>query len=249
MDWNNKIAVITGAGTGIGQATRNLLEAKGCAVYNLDIVPPTEADAEAHFIPCDVRDRQAIRAAVQAVYEQARRIDFLFSNAGIHLFAGIEETTDAAYDNVTATNILGTFFTLQAVLPHMKARQKGSIVLMGSDQSFVGKAQSAVYGLTKGAVAQLAKSTAIDYAPYNIRVNCICPGTIDTPLLHKAVQRYSSLNAADEAEVYRSLDAAQPLGRIGRAAEIARVVAFLLSDESSFMTGSLVSVDGGYVCQ
>jgi NAD(P)-dependent dehydrogenase (short-subunit alcohol dehydrogenase family) len=161
----------------------------------------------------------------------------------------IEETTDAAYDNVTATNILGTFFTLQAVLPHMKARQKGSIVLIGSDQSFVGKAQSAVYGLTKGAVAQLAKSTAIDYAPYNIRVNCICPGTIDTPLLHKAVQRYSSLNAADEAEVYRSLDAAQPLGRIGRAAEIARVVAFLLSDESSFMTGSLVSVDGGYVCQ
>jgi NAD(P)-dependent dehydrogenase (short-subunit alcohol dehydrogenase family) len=249
MNWNNKIAVITGASTGIGKATKELLESGGCTVYNLDLAGQNTGGAAGHFIPCDVRDRQSIRSAMEAVYHRENRIDFLFANAGIHLFAGIEDTTDEEFDHVTATNILGTFYTVKYVLPYMKAQKKGSIVLMGSDQSFVGKAQSAVYGLTKGAIAQLTKSTAIDYAPHNIRVNCICPGTIDTPLLHKAVKRYSTLNAANEADVLRSLNSTQPLGRIGRAEEIATVVAFLLSDENSFMTGSLVSADGGYVCQ
>ena len=172
----------------------------------------------------------------------------LFADAGIHLFAGIEETTDEEFDNVTATNINGTFFTLKAVLPYMRMQQQGSIVLMGSDQSFVGKASSAVYGMTKAAIAQLTKSTAIDYAPYGIRVNCICPGTIDTPLLHKAVERYSKLNAVNKSDVYEGLNTIQPLGRVGKAEEIAAVVIFLLSDENSFMTGSLVSADGGYTC-
>lgn len=249
MDWKNKVAVITGAGTGIGKATGDLLKAEGCIVYNLDLAEQQTGDSSAHFITCDVRDRQAIRSAMETVYQREKRIDFLFANAGIHLFASMEDTTDEEFDNVTSTNILGTFYTVKYALPYMKAQKKGSIVLMGSDQSFVGKAQSSVYGLTKGAIAQLAKSTAIDYAAYNIRVNCICPGTIDTPLLHKAVKRFATLNAADEPEVYRALNATQPLGRIGRAEEIARVVAFLLSDENSFMTGSVVSADGGYVCQ
>lgn len=246
MNWNDKIAVITGAGTGIGKATKELLETKGCRVYNLDF---TESDGSPYFIHCDVRDRHAVKTAVDEVFSREQRIDFLFANAGIHLFADMEETSDEEFDNVLQTNIVGTFYAVKSVLPYMKAQRMGSIVLMGSDQSWVGKAQSSVYGLTKGAIGQLTKSTAIDYAPYGIRVNCICPGTIDTPLLHTAVKRYSALNAADEAEVLRSLNTIQPLGRIGRPEEIAAVVAFLLSDENSFMTGSLVSADGGYVCQ
>ncbi|MCC6462172.1 MAG: SDR family oxidoreductase [Saprospiraceae bacterium] len=246
MNWTNKVAVITGASTGIGKATRQLLESKGCIVYNLDL---PGADAGANFVPCDVRDRQAIKTALDTVFQRENRLDFVFANAGIHLFASMEETSDEEFDNVTATNIVGAFYTVKYALPYLKAQQKGSIVLMGSDQSFVGKAQSSVYGLTKGAIGQLTKSTAIDYAPHNIRVNCICPGTIDTPLLHKAVQRFSSLNAANETEVLQSLNSIQPLGRIGQPEEIAQVVAFLLSDESSFMTGSLVAADGGYVCQ
>lgn len=248
MDWKNKIAIITGAGSGIGKATKDLLRNNGCTDYNLDLML-LAGDDPAFFVRCDVRERAAVKAAVDTVFNKERRIDFLFANAGIHLFANMEETTDEAFDNVVATNIYGTFYTVRSVLPYMKAQRSGSMVLMGSDQTFVGKAKSSVYGLTKGAIGQLAKSTAIDLAPFNIRVNCICPGTINTPLLHNAVDRYVALSSENKSDVYKDLDSAQPLGRVGRPEEIAQVVLFLLSEEASFMTGSLVAADGGYVCQ
>lgn len=248
MDWKNKVAIITGANTGIGQATKNLLRSKGCIVYNLDLSLATD-EQEDYFISCDVRDRNAVKHAIDEVLNRTSRIDFLFANAGIHLFANMEETTDAEFDDVIATNIIGTFYTVKAVLPYMKAQGHGSIVMMGSDQSLVGKGRSSVYGLTKSAIGQLTKSTAIDYAPFNIRVNCICPGTVDTPLLHKAVNRYAALTAANEEDILQNLNTIQPWGRIGQPKEIANVIVFMLSDEASFMTGSLVSVDGGYVCQ
>ena len=248
MEWKNKIAVITGAGTGIGKATKDLLRDKGCIVYNLDLEMMQDEMLQ-YYIHCDVRNRQQIKKAIDQVYTKEKRIDMLFANAGIHLFANIEQTTDEQFDNMVSTNIAGTFFTVQAVLPVMKKQQSGSIVLMGSDQTFAGKASSSIYGMTKGAIGQLTKSTAIDYAPYNIRVNCICPGTINTPLLHKAVDVYVKLTSSNKEDVYKDLSKIQPIGRIGKPEEIANAVAFLLSDENSFMTGSLVSVDGGYVCQ
>jgi NAD(P)-dependent dehydrogenase (short-subunit alcohol dehydrogenase family) len=247
MEWKNKVVIITGGTTGIGKATCELLQAKGCIVYNFDI--KEDDDAHGNFIKCDARVRKEIRDAVQQVYVKEKRIDMLFANAGIHLFATMEETSDEQLDDLIALNILGTYCTVQAVIPFMKMQRKGNIVLMGSDQTFVGKASSSVYGMTKGAIGQLTKSTAIDYAPYNIRVNCICPGTTDTPLLHKAVDHYASITAKGKDEIYDGLNTIQPLGRIGKPEEIASVVAFLLSDENSFMTGSLVSTDGGYVCQ
>ncbi len=248
MEWSNKIVIITGASTGIGAATCELLCRKGAVVYNFDMTAPSE-NSPGHFIQCDMRDRHAIRKAIREVVYIESRIDMLFANAGIHLFASIEETSDEQLDNIIAINILGVYCVLQSVLPIMKQQQNGSIVLMGSDQALVGKASSSAYGMTKGAVGQLTKSTAIDYAKYNIRVNCICPGTVDTPLLHKAVSQYAKISKIKEEDVYAGLNTVQPLGRIARPEEIASVVAFLLSDESSFMTGSLVSADGGYVCQ
>lgn len=173
----------------------------------------------------------------------------LFANAGIHLFASMEETTDEEFENLIAVNIRGVFYSVKYVLPYMKKQGKGSIVLMGSDQSSVGKASSSVYGMTKGAIGQLTKSTAIDYAAFGIRVNCIGPGTISTPLLDKAVDHFSRKTGTDRAEVYKNLDTVQPLGRIGSPVEIAATVAFLLSDESSFTTGALFPVDGGYIAQ
>ncbi len=247
MNWNNKVAIITGATTGIGRATGQLLRSQGCTVYNLDKQAPAESDE--FYIACDVSQKEAINTAVDQVADREGRIDFLFANAGVHLFATLEETSYEQLESIVGINILGVFYLLKKVIPVMKAQKKGSIVLMGSDQVFVGKASSAVYGMTKGAIGQLTKSTAIDYAPFNIRVNCICPGTINTPLLHKAVDHYSRISGTPAPEVYTSLDKVQPLGRIGLPEEIAKSVAFLLSDESSFTTGSLFAVDGGYVCQ
>ncbi|MES2776594.1 MAG: SDR family oxidoreductase [Bacteroidota bacterium] len=247
MEWANKVVVITGASTGIGKATKELLRSKGCIVYNLDIHPPGETDE--YFISCDVSKKDSINSAIDNLYGNQKRIDFLFANAGVHLFATLEETSYEQLESIVSINLLGVYYLLKKIIPIMKEQLKGSIVLMGSDQVFIGKASSSVYGMTKGAIGQLAKSTAIDYAPYNIRVNCICPGTIDTPLLDRAVEHFAATTGTPAGEVYKSLDGVQPMGRIGKAAEIAQSVAFLLSDESSFTTGSLFAVDGGYICQ
>jgi NAD(P)-dependent dehydrogenase (short-subunit alcohol dehydrogenase family) len=247
MVWKNKVAIVTGGSSGIGKATKDLLERKGARVYNLDRKRPDNADD--YFILCETSKKEDINSAIDKIFAREKKIDLLFANAGVHLFATLEETSYEQLESIVGINILGVYYLLKKVIPIMKQQNKGSVVLMGSDQVFIGKASSSVYGMTKAAIGQLAKSTAIDYAPYNIRVNCICPGTINTPLLHHAVEQFVAKTGTAADEVYRSLDAAQPMGRVGKAEEIAQSVAFLLSDKSSFTTGSLFAVDGGYTCQ
>ncbi len=247
MNWKNTVTIISGASSGIGKATRQLLQSEGSIVYNLDCTRPQEEDL--HFICCDISNRMEVSSAIQKIFLKENRIDFLFANAGVHLFATLEETSYEQLESIVSINILGTFYLLKEIIPKMKLQNKGSIVLMGSDQSFVGKGSSAVYGMTKGAIGQLTKSTAIDYAPFNIRVNCICPGTIQTPLLDKAVEQFVKKTSQNKEEVYASLNTIQPIGRVGKPEEIAKTVKFLLSDDSSFTTGSLFAVDGGYTCQ
>lgn len=247
MNPNNPVTVITGASSGIGKATLELLRKEGGTVYNLDLKTPVAEDP--YFIACDVGKKEEVQQAIRLVHEKEKRIDHFFANAGVHLFASIEETSYEQLESIVASNLLGVFYLLKCVLPIMKEQRKGSVVLMGSDQSFIGKGSSAVYGMTKGAVGQLTRSTAIDYAPYNIRVNCICPGTIQSPLLDRAVQQFMAKTGMESAAVQQLLERAQPLGRIGQPEEIARTVQFLLSDNSSFTTGALFAVDGGYTCQ
>jgi NAD(P)-dependent dehydrogenase (short-subunit alcohol dehydrogenase family) len=187
-----------------------------------------------------------VALAIQAIAQQAHQIDYLFCNAGIHLFANIEESRLNEVHAVINTNLLGTIYCLQSILPIMKQQNHGSIVLMGSDQAFVAKEQCAIYGATKAAIAQLAKSTALDYARYNIRVNCVCPGTIDTDMYRNVLKKFIEQTGESEAELHAMVANKLPLKRIGQPEEVAHVVGFLCSTAASFMTGALVSVDGGY---
>ena len=247
MQFLNKVVIVTGGSTGIGKSTVEILIDRGAIVYNIDINEPDSN--KSHFIRCDIADYEKLQKVINNIYLKEKKIDALFANAGVHLVSNIEQTSLEELDKVISVNIKGVFYTLKTVIPLMKEQRQGNILLMGSDQSFVGKGLSAAYGLTKGAIAQLTKSTAIDYAEFNIKINCICPGTIDTPLLEKAKRSFMSATGLSDKEVMNMLEEAQPIKRIARPDEIAKLACYLLSDDNSFMTGSLVPIDGGYTCQ
>jgi NAD(P)-dependent dehydrogenase (short-subunit alcohol dehydrogenase family) len=243
--FKDKIAVVVGGASGMGNAVVRLLAGEGCRTHVLDV----KDTADGLFQACDIRDYHQVRECVKKVMKQDGRVDLLFVAAGVHLFANIEETAIEEFESVLATNLKGPFYVLKEVLPIMRKQKSGNVVLMGSDQVFVGKGSSAVYGLSKAALGQLTKSTAIDYARYNIRVNCICPGTIDTPMIRPSVERFHETSGIPIKEIYQILRKAQPIQRLGTPEEIGKAVLFLLSDDCPFMTGALISADGGYTCQ
>lgn len=250
--FENKVAIVTGGATGIGRATVEKLMDEGAQIFVLDIVsPPYALKNDSRFVYCDIAVISSITKAIDTVITSGiKGIDACFSNAGMHFLGNIEETSEEMFFQVLNTNFTGTFFLMKELLPIMKKQKSGgSIVLMGSDQSFVGKSQSSIYGATKGAIGQLTKSLSIDYASYNIRVNCICPGTIETPLYHNLVDVISKKSDIEKHEIAKGLATSQPIQRLGQPFEVAALVSFLLSSEASFMTGALVSVDGGYVAQ
>ena len=243
--FTGRVALIVGGASGMGNAVVQLLLQEGCRTHVLDV----KETADGEFQPCDVRDYNQVRRCVQNVVDRDGRIDLLFVAAGVHLFADIEGTSIDEFERVLSINTKGPFYVLKEVLPVMRAQRYGNVVLMGSDQVFIGKGSSAAYGMSKAAIGQLTKSTAIDYAPYNVRVNCICPGTIDTPMVGPSVERFHQLSGLSLEAIHDLLRKAQPIQRLGKPEEIARAVLFLLSDECPFMTGALVSADGGYTCQ
>jgi NAD(P)-dependent dehydrogenase (short-subunit alcohol dehydrogenase family) len=243
--FKDKVAVVVGGASGMGNAVVRLLAREGCTTHVLDV----KHTADGLFQACDIRDYNQVRECVQKVVKEDARIDLLFVAAGVHLFANIEGTSIEELERVLAINLKGPFYVLKEVLPVMRKQQSGNVVLMGSDQVFIGKGSSAAYGLSKAALGQLTKSTAIDYAPYNIRVNCICPGTIDTPMIGPSVERFHETSGVPIKEIYEMLRKAQPIQRLGTPHEIGKAVMFLLSDDCPFMTGALVSADGGYTCQ
>lgn len=244
-----RVCVVTGGSVGIGLSVCEKFAREGYQVVNLDIQAPQESYQNVTYLPCNVTSHAEVAGAIKKVCADKGRIDALVSNAGIHVSATIEETDEALLDKVFSINVKGAYFVVREVLPIMKGQNGGVIVLMSSDQAIIGKRSSFAYNLSKASLASMAKTTALDYAPYNIRANAVCPGTIETPLFHKAIDNYVASSGANKDEVVKEEAAQQPLGRLGTPEDVAELVYFLASDKAGFITGSLHSVDGGYTAQ
>lgn len=243
--------IISGGASGIGAATvQTFLELDDIRhIYILDIAKPKIMDERVSFHQCNVRNEDELNSVIENIRKDAISIDILISSAGIHFSGTIEETSFEDYQRVVGINLTGTFLLLKAVLPIMRQQRFGSVVLVASEQVFVGKPHSAVYGLTKAAIGQLTKSTALDYADYNIRVNCVCPGTIDTPLYQAAISSHHKKSGVDLSKIEAEEGRCQPIGRVGESKEVADLIVYLSNTKAGFITGSLFPIDGGYTAR
>jgi len=247
MSFNNKVIVITGASSGIGLAAALLFANKGAFVFNLDIIEPSYFHKKVLWLKCNVSDISDVQSSFAIIRTHTKRIDYLFANAGIYSEAPLIEMSSTTIDEIINVNIRGVINVLRITLPIMKAQKNGSVVLMGSDLSFVGRKNSSIYGATKGAIGQLTKSLSIECASVGIRVNCVCPGAIMTPLTKKAIKLEACEKKESASVIYKEIEKQIPLKRFGTSEEVAHVVAFLCSEKASYITGNLVSIDGGVV--
>ncbi len=235
--FHERRAVVTGGGSGIGLATALLLERRGAEVTVLDLdignVPPS-----CRAIAVDGRDAAAVQTAVASVGP----LDILVNAIGIEYVASTEDTSADDWDRVLRTNLSSYHYATRAALQQMTTG--GSIVHVASQLALVGARRFAAYTATKAGIVGYARSLALEIAPRGIRVNVVCPGAVDTPLL----QRQFAAGSGPQGTL-ADLVAMHPLGRLGTAVEIAEPIAFLCSDAASFMTGSVLVVDGGYVAQ
>jgi NAD(P)-dependent dehydrogenase (short-subunit alcohol dehydrogenase family) len=264
------VAVITGGASGIGAAAARLFSAEGAAVAILDRDGPAAArlaeelgagpprastpagepapswpagGAPTIAVAADVSDREAVGAAIAEVVATFGRLDVIYNNAGVPAgFGPVGDLSPDDWNLSLAVNVTGTLFCTQAALPHLRAAGGGSIVNQSSVAALVGIPGLAAYSAAKGAVVALTRALAAELAPDGIRVNAICAGTVDTPMIRPLLAARGrgdlDLGAKLTAERY-------PLGRIGTAEEIARAALFLASDEASFITGSIITADGG----
>lgn len=239
-----KVCVITGGSSGIGLNISKLFIENNYLVYNLD----KAESSVGNFKYCDVTEIVQVKAIIDEISKK-HCIDVLISNAGIHFSANIENTSEEEFDRVFNINVKGAYAAVKAVLPSMKKQGDGAIILMASDQALVGKQNSFAYNLSKAALASMAKTTALDYAKFNIRANALCPGTIETPLYHNAINNYCLKSGADKNKIHLEEELLQPLQRLGQPEEVAEFALFLASDKAKFITGSLQVIDGGYTAQ
>ena len=246
---SGRVALVTGASRGIGRAIAERLAAEGAKVIVLSRNPdPAETWGlpEESLLPvaADVRDATSVGSAVEAGVERFGRLDAVVNNAAIGLLRTAADTTDEQYDDLFDTNLRSLFHTARHCITHLRAAGSGSIVNIGSVAAHVGFSHDAAYCASKGAVLSLTKQMAIDYAPDNIRINCIEPGFIVTDQLTDYIA-----GQADPATARAQITALHPLGRLGRPAEVAAATAFLISDDASFITGTALPVDGGLMAR
>jgi NAD(P)-dependent dehydrogenase (short-subunit alcohol dehydrogenase family) len=234
MRLENKVCIVTGAASGIGLASARLFAAEGALVVAADL------DAAPYRV--DVGDEEETEALATRVLEEHGRIDVLFNNAGIAGVGDLEETTLDLWERVMRVNARGAFLMSRAVVPAMKRQRSGSIVNMASAIVDIGLARRVSYAASKGAVLAMTKSMQVDLAPYGIRVNALLPGTIRTPF----VEGYIAESYDDPEEAWRSIRSRQLTGDLGAPEDVALAALYLASDESRFVIGAGLSVDGGF---
>lgn len=249
------VIFITGGATGIGAASVALFLQRGWSVGFMDINTADALEVAAGapdpdkviFTEGNIRSRADIRRAVEATVKKFGRLDSVFANAGIHRKNTLLDITDEELDLMIQTNIYGTVNTLREAVPHIIEAGGGSVVINASDQWYIGKTASFGYGLTKGALGQITRSLALDLGPKGVRVNAVCPGTVRTPLVDNLFRSYEERGRGTAEQFWAEENALYMRGRAGEPQEIASVVYFLASDESSFCTGSHFLADGGLV--
>lgn len=249
MQLKNKVAVITGAGAGIGEATTRLFAREGAHVVAVDLSPaginPLAEELRRAGLKCapqvgDVSRRQDVERIINWTVQELGGLHVLFNNAGIVPMGALVDCSDEEWDRTMAINLTSMFYACRFVIPIMRRQGGGSIINTASVAGFSGVKNRGAYSVSKAGVVGLTKSLAIDFAADRIRVNCISPGTVDTPSLAGRIA-----TAADPVKARQDFIARQPMGRIGTAEEIAGLALYLASDISAYVTGQSIVIDGG----
>ena len=254
MRLENKVAIVTGGANGIGQAICELFAEEGASVVVADIerdaglqtVDRIEAGGgRAMMVEMDVSREADVEGMVRSVVSALGRVDVLVSDAAAFSFGSVDTASQSDWDRALGVNVMGTAYCAKHVLPVMKEGGGGSIVVVASVSSFIAQPAFVPYNASKGALLQMTRCMALDMAPFNIRVNCVCPGAI----LTRATERHREFLGADREQFLREAADASMMKRLGAPREIAYGALFLASDESSFMTGAPLVIDGGLTAQ